>query len=78
MWLQQLERSAGLMESHRDYLQRRADEEDAAADRAASDKARELHHELATRFRDAALTESETSESDRASSTRPRDFRILD
>lgn len=66
------------MESHRDYLRRRADEEDAAADRAASDKARELHHELATRFRDAALTERETSESDRANSTRPRDFRILD
>ena len=78
MWLQQLLRSVRLMESHRDYLQRRADEEDAAADRAASDKARELHHELATRFRDAALTESETSETDRANSTLPRDFRILD
>lgn len=66
------------MESHRDYLQRRAAEEDAAADRAASDKARELHLELATRYRDAALSDRETGDSDRANSTRPRDFRILD
>ena len=66
------------MESQRDYLQRRADEEDAAADRAASDKARVLHHELATRYRDAAGTDLETGGSDRVSSTRPRDFRILD
>jgi hypothetical protein len=66
------------MESHRDYLQRRADEEDAAADRASSDKARNLHHELALRYRDAAGTDLENGESDRVNSTRPRDFRILD
>ena len=66
------------MESQRDYLQRRADEEDAAADRAASDKARDLHHELATRYRDAASIDRETSESHWVNSTRPKDFRILD
>lgn len=66
------------MESQRDYLQRRADEEDAAADRASSDKARDLHHELATRYRDAAGTDLEDSESDWVNSTRPKDFRILD
>ncbi|HET6940581.1 MAG TPA: hypothetical protein VFH89_00315 [Sphingomicrobium sp.] len=66
------------MESHRDYLQRRADEEDAAASRAASAKARELHHELATRYRNAATAELETSETDRVNSTRPMDFRILE
>jgi hypothetical protein len=78
MWLQQSKRTAHLMESHRDYLRRRADEEDAAADRAESVKARDLHRELATRYRDAATTERQTSESDRVNSTRPRDFRILD
>ena len=34
------------MESQRDYLKRRALEEEDAAVRAASDKARELHEEL--------------------------------
>jgi hypothetical protein len=66
------------MESQKDYLERRADEEDAAADRAASDKARDLHHELANRYRDAADTGLEAGESDLVNSTRPKDFRILD
>ena len=42
------------MESEREYLHRRADEEQAAADRADSDKARDLHMELAARYRDQA------------------------
>lgn len=42
------------MESEREYLRRRAGEEQAAADRAASGKARDLHIELAARYRDAA------------------------
>jgi hypothetical protein len=44
------------MESEREYMNRRASEEQAAADRARSDKARELHRELAARYRDAAET----------------------
>ena len=42
------------MESERAYLHRRASEEQAAAQRSDSEKARELHMELATRYRDAA------------------------
>ena len=66
------------MESQKDYLHRRADEEDAAADRASSDKARELHQELATRYRDAAGIQPESIEPETVSSTRPKDLRILD
>lgn len=42
------------MESDSQYLSRRAEEEQEAADKAASPKARELHKELAGRYRDAA------------------------
>ena len=42
------------MESEREYLHRRASEEQEAAQRSGSEKARELHMELATRYRDAA------------------------
>ena len=42
------------MESDSQYLFRRAEEEQEAADKAASPKARELHKELAGRYRDAA------------------------
>lgn len=66
------------MESQRDYLQRRADEEDAAADRAASEKARDLHHELATRYRDAAISDGAGVVADTVSSTRPKEFRIIE
>ena len=66
------------MESQRDYLQRRAEEEDAAADRAASDKARELHHELATRYRDAAVADGSSGAMETVNSTRPKEFRIIE
>ena len=42
------------MESEREYMHRRADEEQAAVNRAESDKARDLHMELAARYRDMA------------------------
>ena len=42
------------MESQSEYMRRRAREEDGAAKRASSAKARELHIELADRYRDAA------------------------
>ena len=42
------------MESHSEYMRRRAGEEMDAADRASSPKVRALHTELAARYRDAA------------------------
>ena len=42
------------MESEREYLHRRASEEQEAAQRSESEKARELHMELANRYKDAA------------------------
>ena len=42
------------MENDRSYFSRRASEESAAADRAASGKARDAHLELARRYRDIA------------------------
>jgi hypothetical protein len=42
------------MESESQYLNRRAQEEQEAAERAADPKTRELHIELAGRYRDAA------------------------
>ena len=66
------------MESQKDYLRRRADEEDAAADLAASEKARQLHHELAIRYRDAAVTDGAGSDTERVNSTRPKEFRVID
>ena len=69
----------GAMESQRDYLERRALQEDDAAVRAASDKARELHEELATRYRDAATSEREDVQDELTVSTiRPKEFRILE
>lgn len=69
----------GPMESQRDYLERRALQEDDAAVRAASDKARELHEELASRYRDAATSEREDVQDELTVSTiRPKEFRILD
>ena len=49
------------MESQRDYLNRRALEEEEAAARATSEKVRELHEEMASRYRDAAGTKGEIS-----------------
>lgn len=66
------------MESQKDYLTRRADEEDAAADRASNEKARDLHHELATRYRDAAGSALANGVTETVNSIRPKDFRILD
>ena len=69
----------GPMESQRDYLERRALQEDDAAVRAASDKARELHEQLASRYRDAATSEPEDPQDELTVSTiRPKEFRILD
>ena len=42
------------MESHSEYMRRRAGEEQDAADRAANPKVRDRHSELADRYRDAA------------------------
>ena len=67
------------MESQRDYLERRALEEDDAAVRAASEKARELHEELASRYRYAATTEQEDLQDELTVTTiRPKEFRILE
>jgi len=66
------------MESRSEYLQRRAEEEDSAADRAASDKARDLHMELASRYRDAAGNDLAHRQEETVSSTRPREFTIID
>ena len=67
------------MESQRDYLNRRALEEDDAAVRAESDKARELHEELASRYRDAATSEQEVRQDELTVTTiRPKEFRILE
>ena len=68
------------MESQRDYLKRRALEEEAAAQRASSDKARELHVELATRYREAADADADASPPPEppAKSIRPAEFRILE
>ena len=66
------------MESQRAYLKRRALEEEAAAQRAATDKARELHVELATRYREAADSDEPPPPELPASTTRPTEFRILD
>ena len=72
------------MESERAYLHRRASEEQAAAQRSDSEKARELHMELAARYRDAAevrvtprLPEPEP-EPEPAVHGLPLEFKILD
>lgn len=68
------------MESERAYLQRRAGEEQAAAERATTEKARDLHAELAARYRDAAGGQPPPRTPDPASSKpgRPLDFVILE
>lgn len=42
------------MESHAEYMSRRAREEQDAADQASDPKIRELHNEMAGRYRQAA------------------------
>ncbi len=66
------------MESQRDYLERRALEEDAAAERAPTDKVREVHVELASRYREAADGNAQAPPESPATTIRPKEFRILD
>ena len=66
------------MESQRDYLERRALEEDAAADRASTDKVRDLHIELASRYREAADTDAPAPPELPPKTSRPNEFRILE
>ena len=67
------------MESEREYLRRRAGEEQAAADRASCDKARDLHRELAARYRNAAETRLAMVKSEpELMHGLPMDFVILD
>lgn len=67
------------MESESQYMSRRAQEEQEAADRAVNPKARDLHIELAGRYRDAAHGQKPPSTPD-AGARRglPNDFRILE
>ena len=66
------------MESQRDYLERRASEEDVAAERAATDKARDVHAELASRYREAVDSDSPAPPESPAKTTLPNEFRILE
>ena len=66
------------MESQRDYLERRALEEDAAAERASTDKARDVHAELASRYREAADSDSPAPPDSPARTTLPDEFCILE
>ena len=67
------------MESEREYMHRRAGEEQAAAERAGSDKARDLHRELAARYRDAAEMRLVTVKAEpEVMHGLPLDFRILE
>ena len=68
------------MESERAYLHRRASEEQAAAQRSDSEKARELHMELANRYRDAAELRVAPRRPERELAVHglPLEFKILD
>lgn len=67
------------MESDREYLNRRAREEEAAAERASSDKVRRLHMELAARYRKAASADPELRVAETAARPGlPNDLRILE
>ena len=66
------------MESRSDFLHRRAEEEDAAADSASCEKARLAHQELATRYRDAVGTQQPRVELELVATTVPRDFLIIE
>jgi len=68
-----------LMESEREYMRRRAGEELAAADEATSEKARDLHKELAARYRDSAEKRLKLVKSEpELVHGLPADFRIID
>ena len=59
-------------------MSRRAIEEQDAAARASSDKVRELHMELAARYREAADADPELRVEVIAKPGLPKEFRILD
>lgn len=66
------------MESHQDFLLRRAREEEEAAACATCEKARALHEEMASRYREAADASDGKQERDADLSTiLPNDFRII-
>ena len=80
MRLLQKGRKSKAMESDRTYLSRRAAEEQEASDRASNPKAKELHAEMAERYRDAAHSKTlpKTRETRPERPLVPDDFRILD
>ena len=69
-----------MMESEKQYMWRRAQEEQDAADRAPDAKIRELHIQLAARYREAAegRISLRTPETNPQRPLRPDDFRILE
>lgn len=66
------------MESDRQYLNRRAAEEEEAAGRASSGKAREAHLELASRYREAADADPELRVNESVKPGLTREFRIIE
>ena len=69
-----------MMESEKQYMWRRAQEEQDAADRAPDPKIRDLHIQLAARYRDAAegRVSPRTADISPQRSVLPDDFRILE
>ena len=68
------------MESNSQYLKRRAGEEQVAANRCSDPKVREIHVELATRYRSAAKGDAppRTAAAELRATLLPSDFRILE
>jgi hypothetical protein len=68
------------MESKSEYLARRAREELEAADRASDPKVREIHVELAARYRNAAGGDAPPRSADAGArmALLPSDFRIFE
>ena len=68
------------MESNNQYLSRRAVEEEDAADRSSDPKVRDVHAELAARYRNAAERDSplDKKDAERRSALLSTDFRILE
>lgn len=68
----------GRMESHSEYMRRRAGEEQDAAGRASTARVRALHIEMADRYRAAADGPPPKKPEGPARSCLPDDFRILE
>lgn len=68
------------MESNNQYLSRRAVEEEDAADRSSDPKVRDVHAELAARYRNAAERDSPSDKkvAEKRSALLSADFRILE